>query len=98
MERVLKLNKGFILRSVVLTGLFISVFVNPAYADLETSLTGLLDKIKVISTPIAIILLIFAGWQRMMGNNQIFIAALIGTIIMFGAPQIVELVSLVFTP
>jgi type IV secretory pathway VirB2 component (pilin) len=70
--------------------------VDPAYADLEGSLSSLLDQIKALSTPVAIILLIFAGWQRMMGNTHIFIAALIGTLIMFGAPQIVELVSAVF--
>ena len=69
---------------------------HPAYADLQGSLTNLLDQVKALSTPIAVILLIVAGWQRMMGNTHIFIAALIGTVIMFGAPQIVELISAVF--
>ncbi|MCB9719743.1 MAG: TrbC/VirB2 family protein [Candidatus Omnitrophica bacterium] len=85
-----------VIRGLVMAVAFLGVFVHPAYADLESSVTTLLDNIKTISTPIAIILLIFAGWQRMMGNNQIFIAALIGTIIVFGAPQIVELISAVF--
>ncbi|MCA9395033.1 MAG: TrbC/VirB2 family protein [Candidatus Omnitrophica bacterium] len=85
-----------VLKGLVLAVALLGVFVHPAYADLEGSVTSLLDNIKTISTPIAIILLIFAGWQRMMGNNQIFIAALIGTIIVFGAPQIVELISAVF--
>ena len=85
-----------VFKGLVLAVAFLGVFVHPAYADLEGSVTSLLDNIKTISTPIAIILLIFAGWQRMMGNNQIFIAALIGTIIVFGAPQIVELISAVF--
>ena len=85
-----------VIKGLVLAVALLGVFVHPAYADLEGSVTSLLDNIKTISTPIAIILLIFAGWQRMMGNNQIFIAALIGTIIVFGAPQIVELISAVF--
>ncbi len=98
MDLLKKINMKGMLQSFIVAGLLIGIFANPAYADLETSLTGLLDKIKAISTPIAIILLIFAGWQRMMGNNHIFVAALVGTIIMFGAPQIVEVVSLVFGP
>lgn len=85
-----------VIKGLVLAVALLGVFVHPVYADLEGSVTSLLDNIKTISTPIAIILLIFAGWQRMMGNNQIFIAALIGTIIVFGAPQIVELISAVF--
>ena len=91
-----RIEKTTVIKGLLLTAALVTVFVHPAYADLEGSVTTLLDNIKTISTPIAIILLIFAGWQRMMGNNQIFIAALIGTIIVFGAPQIVELISAVF--
>ena len=95
--RLIKLiQKSRIAEVLFLALVLVGIFVHPAYADLERSITGLLDNIKTISTPIAIILLIFAGWQRMMGNNQIFIAALIGTIIVFGAPQIVELINAVF--
>lgn len=68
----------------------------PAFADLEGSMTSLMDAIKSLSTPVAIIMLIFAGWQKAAGNQQIFIAALIGTVIIFGAPLIVDLVSSVF--
>jgi len=91
-----RIEKTTVIKGLLLAAALVTVFVHPAYADLEGSVTTLLDNIKTISTPIAIILLIFAGWQRMMGNNQIFIAALIGTIIVFGAPQIVELISAVF--
>jgi len=83
------------LKTVVLFVLFVGI-ATPAFADFQSSIESILDAIKAISVPIAIILLIFAGWQRMIGNNQIFIAALIGTIIVFGAPMIVELISSVF--
>ncbi|MCA9408603.1 MAG: TrbC/VirB2 family protein [Candidatus Omnitrophica bacterium] len=96
----MKLMKWFkkkeIVKGLLLAVALVGVFVHPAYADLEGSITTLVDNMKSISTPVAIILLIFAGWQRMMGNNQVFIAALVGTIIVFGAPQIVELINLVF--
>jgi len=96
----MKLVKGMrgvrIAKWLLMAVALVSVFVHPAYADLEGSITTLVDNMKAISTPVAIILLIFAGWQRMMGNNQVFIAALVGTIIVFGAPQIVELINTVF--
>ncbi|HBG62170.1 MAG: hypothetical protein A2Y03_00590 [Omnitrophica WOR_2 bacterium GWF2_38_59] len=84
-----------VLKTFVLFLLFV-VMATPAFADFQSSIESILDAIKAVSVPIAIILLIFAGWQRMMGNNQIFIAALIGTIIVFGAPLIVDLISSVF--
>ena len=83
------------LKTFVLFLLFV-VMATPAFADFQSSIESILDAIKAISVPISIMLLIFAGWQRMMGNNQIFIAALIGTIIVFGAPLIVDLISSVF--
>ncbi|MCK5580744.1 MAG: TrbC/VirB2 family protein [Candidatus Omnitrophica bacterium] len=83
------------IKTFVLLVLFVGI-ATPAFADFQSSMESILDAIKAISVPIAIILLIFAGWQRMLGNNQIFIAALIGTIIVFGAPFIVELISSVF--
>jgi type IV secretory pathway VirB2 component (pilin) len=46
--------------------------------------------------PLAIIFLIIAGWQKAMGNSQLFIAALVGTLVMFAAPQIVTFVSSAF--
>ncbi|MBU4334908.1 MAG: TrbC/VirB2 family protein [Candidatus Omnitrophica bacterium] len=83
------------LNTFVLFVVFVAI-ATPAFADFQSSIESILDAIKAVSVPIAIILLIFAGWQRMMGNNQIFIAALIGTIIVFGAPLIVDLISSVF--
>ena len=95
----MKINKKELclncLKTFVLFALFVGI-ATPAFADFQSSMESILDAIKAISVPISIMLLIFAGWQRMMGNNQIFIAALIGTIIVFGAPFIVELISSVF--
>ena len=97
MKLIKWIKESKVVQGLVLSTALVMVSVNPAYADLGGGLDGLLDNIKTISTPVAIILLIFAGWQRMLGNNQIFIAALIGTIIVFGAPQIVELINAVFS-
>ena len=66
------------------------------FADLENSMSDLQDKIRAISTPIAIVLLMVAAWQLKMGNKQLLTFALIGTTILFGAPQIVELIQSVF--
>ena len=68
----------------------------PAFADLESGMVDLQGKIKSISTPLAIIFLIIAGWQKAMGNDHLFIAALVGTLIMFASPQIVEFISAAF--
>lgn len=83
--------------SVILFLMLIGVSTPALAASIDTSLNELLNGIKTLSVPVAIILLIFAGWQRMMGNDRIFIAAIIGTVIMFGAPQIVELIQSVFS-
>jgi hypothetical protein len=37
-----------------------------------------------------------AGWQKAIGNNFMFFAALMGTLIMFAAPQLVEFFSASF--
>ena len=78
-------------------GLMLAVIVflktTPAFADLESGMEDLQDKVKSICQPLAIIFLIIAGWQKAMGNNQLFIMALIGTVIMFASPQIVEFIS-----
>lgn len=67
-----------------------------AFADLESSMENLQDKIRAVSTPLAIILLMVAAWQLKMGNKQLLTVALIGTVILFAAPQIVELIQSVF--
>lgn len=74
------------------------IFVSntPAFAALEDSIVDIQSKIQIICTPLAIIFLIVAGWQKAIGNNFLFFAALLGTLIMFGAPQIVDLVSASF--
>ncbi|HOY09016.1 MAG TPA: TrbC/VirB2 family protein [Candidatus Omnitrophota bacterium] len=82
-------------KTLALLAIFVGL-ATPAFADLEGSMASLMDAIRSLSTPVAIILLIFAGWQRMLGNSQIFYAALIGAVIVFAAPMIVELISSVF--
>jgi type IV secretory pathway VirB2 component (pilin) len=72
------------------------VTISPAFADLESGMADLQGKIKAISTPLAIIFIIIAGWQKAMGNDHLFVAALIGTVIMFAAPQIVPFISTAF--
>ena len=72
------------------------VFNTSAFADLEGSITDIQSKIQAVCTPLAIIFLIIAGWQKAIGNNFMFFAALMGTLIMFAAPQIVEFFSVSF--
>ncbi len=67
-----------------------------AFAALEDSIDDIQVRIQAICTPLAIIFLIVAGWQKAIGNNFMFFAALLGTLIMFAAPQIVEFVSASF--
>ena len=86
---------GSCFKTLALLAIFIGM-TTPAFADLGGSMSSLMDAIKTLSTPVAIILLIFAGWMKMMGNDQMFIAALIGTVMVFAAPLIVDLISSVF--
>lgn len=72
------------------------VYNTSAFAALEDSIGDIQSKIQAICTPLAIIFLIVAGWQKAIGNNFMFFAALLGTLIMFAAPQIVEFVSASF--
>ncbi len=76
--------------------MWILVTTSPAWADLESGMDDLQSKILSISTPLAIIFLIVAAWQKAMGNDRMFFAALIGTVIMFAAPQIVDFISMSF--
>src|SRR3990167_1303877 len=76
--------------------LFILLASQPAFADLVSGMDELQSKVKSICQPLAIIFLIIAGWQKAMGNSQLFVAALIGTVIMFASPQIVDFVSASF--
>ena len=95
---MLKLNNFFKSRiglCLLILG-FLSAWINPAFADLESGMADLQSKILGISTPLAIIFLIIAAWQKAMGNNTFFLAALVGTVIMFAAPQIVEFISVSF--
>jgi type IV secretory pathway VirB2 component (pilin) len=80
---------------LTVTALFLGMST-PAFADLTSNIQDIQSKISAICTPLAIIFLIIAGWQKAMGNSQIFVLALIGTIIMFGAPQIVSFISTSF--
>ena len=76
--------------------LFVFLTSQPAFADLVSGMDELQSKVKSICQPLAIIFLIIAGWQKAMGNSQLFVAALIGTVIMFASPQIVDFVSASF--
>ena len=75
---------------------FILLTAQPAFADLVSGMDELQSKVKSICQPLAIIFLIIAGWQKAMGNSQLFVASLIGTVIMFASPQIVDFVSASF--
>ncbi len=72
------------------------IISTPAFADLTSGMEELQSKVKTICQPLAVIFLIVAGWQKAMGNSQLFVAALIGTLIMFASPQIVDFVSASF--
>lgn len=72
---------------------FLLLTNQPAFADLISSMDDLQSKVKSICQPLAIIFLIVAGWQKAMGNSQLFILALLGTVVMFAAPQIVNFIS-----
>ena len=76
--------------------LFVIATSQPAFADFMSGMDDLKSKVATISTPLAVIFLIVAGWQKAIGNNQLFFGALTGTVIMFGAPQIVEVISASF--
>ena len=80
----------------ILLMLFVLLTSQPAFADLVSGMEDLQGKVKSICQPLAIIFLIIAGWQKAMGNSQLFVAALIGTVIMFASPQIVDFVSASF--
>lgn len=75
---------------------FVLLNTQSAFADLVSGMDELQSKVKSICQPLAIIFLIVAGWQKAMGNSQLFIAALVGTVIMFASPQIVDFVSASF--
>ena len=72
------------------------LLTQPAFADLTSGMEDLQGKVKTMCQPVAIIFLIVAGWQKAMGNSQLFIAALIGTVVMFASPQIVDFISASF--
>jgi len=75
---------------------FILLTTQSAFADLVSDMSDLQSKITTICNPLAIIFLIVAGWQKAMGNAQLFILALVGTVVMFAAPQIVNFISASF--
>ena len=67
-----------------------------AHASLGDELDRLMDGVMRISVPLAIIMLIIAGWQKMLGNDQLFRSALIGAVIIFASPLIVEFIRNAF--
>ena len=80
--------------------LFLTFFIvltdQYAFADLVSSMNTLQTNVTSICQPLAIIFLIVAGWQKAMGNAQLFILALVGTVVMFAAPQLVTFISSAF--
>ena len=81
----------FVLVMIALLG-----FVSSAFADLEGGMNNMQDIITRISNPLAIIFLIVAAWLKALGNDMLFLAALVGTIVMFAAPQIVAAIKAAF--
>lgn len=92
----MRIFKSPITKVLFMGFLFGIISTNPAFAALEDSIEELQSRIESISIPLAIIFLIIAGWQKAMGNNYLFIAALIGTVIIFAAPQLVAFISTAF--
>ena len=83
-------------KNFMLLMVFILLTTQSAFADLVSDMSDLQGKITTICNPLAIIFLIVAGWQKAMGNAQLFILALVGTVVMFAAPQIVNFISASF--
>ena len=52
---------------------FLIFFNQSAFADLVSSMNQLQSNVTSICQPLAIIFLIVAGWQKAMGNAQLFI-------------------------
>ena len=91
-----KCFKAFGFKCLVILLLFVLLNSQPAFADLISGMDELQSKVKSICNPLAIIFLIIAGWQKAMGNSQLFVAALIGTVVMFASPQLVDFISASF--
>jgi hypothetical protein len=53
------------------------VYNTSAFAALEDSIGDIQSKIQAICTPLAIIFLIVAGWQKAIGNNFMFFVFLL---------------------
>lgn len=96
MNKVKQILKSAQIQYFLLAVGLILVYTTSASAALEDSIDDIQSKIQVICTPLAIIFLIVAGWQKAIGNNFLFFAALMGTLIMFAAPQLVEFVKASF--
>ncbi len=96
MRMIIQWHKTSGFKCFLLFMLFVLLTSQPAFADLLSGMDELQDKVKSICQPVAIIFLIIAGWQKAMGNSQLFVAALIGTVVMFAAPNIVDFISMSF--
>ena len=88
--------KQQVFKSFMLLMLFLVLSNQSAFADLVSSMNTLQTNVTSICQPLAIIFLIVAGWQKAMGNAQLFILALVGTVVMFAAPQLVNFISTAF--
>ncbi len=95
MRKLNKLAQSKVGKCLLVLGLLCAL-TTTAWADLESGMEDLQSKVLIISTPLAIIFLIIAAWQKAMGNDRLFFAALVGTVIMFSAPQIVDFIRISF--
>jgi type IV secretory pathway VirB2 component (pilin) len=96
MKKIKQWCKAPVIKSFLLLTVFLIYSSQFAFADLVSSMTQLQGNVTSICQPLAIIFLIVAGWQKAMGNAQLFILALVGTVVMFAAPQLVNFISSAF--
>ena len=81
---------------ILLTLAMLTVFVNPAFADLEGDLEILKDRVLAIAIPIGAVILIFAGIMMAQGRPDAVKSALIGLLFIFAASGIVLFISSIF--
>lgn len=72
------------------------LFVGPAFADLESDLTLMQDRVLSLALPIGVIVLIFTGILMMLGKTDAVKPALFGLIFIFAASAIVLFISSIF--
>lgn len=74
----------------------LTIFTVPAFADLESDLDVLKDRVLAIAIPIGAVILIFAGIMMAQGRPDAVKSALIGLLFIFAASGIVLFISSIF--